>query len=165
MAKRSFWVWSWISCMAPMNRRAPRISMVGPMGVCLRPHQPPSLASASMTWIDLSSVAWLRAQCTKSPQRGRSVTLAEYEPRQHKLRELQQTPQGREQLRERVVMEHRQAHLARRQTARARYREIGRTSTTYAAAAPSKTYTSCRHSSCVCPWPPKSLGKLIGALG
>ena len=36
------------------------MSMVGPMGVCLRPHQPPSLAKDSMTWMDLSSVAWLK---------------------------------------------------------------------------------------------------------
>lgn len=34
------------------------MSMVGPMGVCLRQHQPPSLARDSMTWMDLSSVAW-----------------------------------------------------------------------------------------------------------
>ena len=38
------------------------MSMVGPMGVCLRPHQPPSLARDSMTWMDLSSVAWLKLQ-------------------------------------------------------------------------------------------------------
>ncbi len=66
----------------------------------------------------------LRTQCTKSPQRGRTVTIAEDEPLQYKLRELEQSPQGRQQLRERVVVEHRQAHLVRRQTARARYRGI-----------------------------------------
>jgi hypothetical protein len=63
----------------------------------------------------------LRTQCTKAPSRGRSVTIAEDEPLQHKLRELQQSPQGRQQLRQRVVVEHRQAHLVRRQTDRARY--------------------------------------------
>ena len=66
----------------------------------------------------------LRTQCTKSPQRGRSVTIAEDEPLQYKLRELAQSPQGREQLRQRVVVEHRQAHLVRRQTTHARYRGI-----------------------------------------
>ncbi len=66
----------------------------------------------------------LRTQCTKSPQRGRSVSIAEDEPLQHKLRELQQSPQGRTQLRRRVVVEHRQAHLVRRQTDRARYRGV-----------------------------------------
>ena len=65
-----------------------------------------------------------RTLCTKSPQRGRSVTIAEDEPLQHKLRELEHSPQGRQQLRQRVVVEHRQAHLVRRQTTRARYRGI-----------------------------------------
>lgn len=65
-----------------------------------------------------------RTLCTKSPQRGRSVTIAEDEPLQHKLRELEHSPQGREQLRQRVVAEHRQAHLVRRQTTRDRYRVI-----------------------------------------
>jgi hypothetical protein len=39
-----------------------------------------------------------RTLCNKSPQRGRTVTIAEDEPLQHKLRELQQSPQCREQL-------------------------------------------------------------------
>lgn len=62
-----------------------------------------------------------RTQCTKTPQRGRKVSIAEDEELQHKLRELQSSPQGRQQLRQRVVVEHRQAHLVRRQTDRARY--------------------------------------------
>ncbi len=66
----------------------------------------------------------LRTQCTRSPQRGRSVQIAADEPLQYKLRELEHRPQGRERLRQRVVVEHRQAHLVRRQTTRARYRGI-----------------------------------------
>lgn len=65
-----------------------------------------------------------RTQCTKAPKRGRSVTIAEDEPLQQQLRELQASPEGRQQLRQRVVVEHRQAHLVRRQSDRARYRGV-----------------------------------------
>jgi hypothetical protein len=41
---------------------------------------------------------------------------------QHKLRKLISTPSGRERLRQRVAVEHRLAHLGRRQGRHARYR-------------------------------------------
>jgi hypothetical protein len=67
----------------------------------------------------------LRAQCTTAEAgRGRTVTIAEDEPLQHRLRKLVKTPSGRERLRERVGVEHRLAHLSRRQGPRARYRGV-----------------------------------------
>jgi Transposase DDE domain len=67
----------------------------------------------------------LRAQCTTAePGRGRTVSIAEDEALQHRLRKLVKTPSGRERLRKRVGVEHRLAHLARRQGPRARYRGV-----------------------------------------
>jgi hypothetical protein len=67
----------------------------------------------------------LRAQCTKSASgRGRSVTMGNDEALQKKLRKLQASRSGREELRERVGVEHGLAHLANRQGPRARYRGI-----------------------------------------
>jgi hypothetical protein len=64
-----------------------------------------------------------RAACTGSSiERGRQVRIAEDEPLQHKLRKEISSPAGREHLRQRVVVEHRLAHLARKQGPRARYR-------------------------------------------
>jgi hypothetical protein len=64
----------------------------------------------------------LRAKCTDAnPERGRTVTIAANEPLQHQLRKRVATPAGRRQLRERVPIEHRQAHTCRRQGRRARY--------------------------------------------
>jgi hypothetical protein len=65
----------------------------------------------------------LRSQCIKSKaQRGRFVQIAADEPLQHDLRQLVASPEGRERLRERVAVEHRLAHLIRKQGHRARYR-------------------------------------------
>jgi hypothetical protein len=65
----------------------------------------------------------LRANCTQAASgRGRSVTMGDDERLQNKLRTLQRTRLGREQLRERVGVEHRLAHLANRQGPKARYR-------------------------------------------
>ncbi len=65
----------------------------------------------------------LRAKCTSaSPGTGRSVTIAENERLQHRLRKLVATSRGRERLRERVPVEHSLAHIVRRQGRRARYR-------------------------------------------
>lgn len=64
----------------------------------------------------------LRAKCTDArPERGRSVLIAENELLQHRLRKNAATSAGREQLRERVPVEHRQAHTCRRQGRKARY--------------------------------------------
>jgi len=64
----------------------------------------------------------LRAKCTAaSAGSGRTVAIAENERLQHKLRKLQKTPAGRAKLRERVAVEHKLAHIGRRQGRRARY--------------------------------------------
>lgn len=64
----------------------------------------------------------LRAKCTDAgPERGRSISIAENELLQHRLRKQAATAQGRRELRERVPIEHRQAHTCRRQGRRARY--------------------------------------------
>jgi hypothetical protein len=64
----------------------------------------------------------LRSQCTMATDGGRSVSLADDERLQQRLRKLIATPRGRRLLRQRVVVEHRLAHVARRQGRRARYR-------------------------------------------
>jgi len=65
----------------------------------------------------------LRAKCTTAARgNGRTVSIADDERLQHRLRKLVSTPSGREQLRERVAVEHRLAHLGRRQGPRARYK-------------------------------------------
>jgi hypothetical protein len=56
-----------------------------------------------------------------SPAAGRTVSIAHDERLQHRLRKLIATPKGRERLRERVAVEHRLAHLGRKQGRRARY--------------------------------------------
>ncbi len=67
----------------------------------------------------------LRAKCTAANAgSGRTVAIAENERLQHKLRKLQKTPTGRAKLRERVAVEHRLAHIGRRQGRRARYRGV-----------------------------------------
>lgn len=67
----------------------------------------------------------LRAQCTTAVSgRGRTVTIADDERLQQRLRKLMATPKGRERLRERVAVEHSLAHLGRRQGRRARYRGV-----------------------------------------
>jgi DDE family transposase/transposase-like protein DUF772 len=64
----------------------------------------------------------LRGQCTDAaPDRGRSVAIAENELLQQRLRKQAATPAGRRALRERVPVEHRQAHTCRRQGRTARY--------------------------------------------
>ena len=69
----------------------------------------------------------LRAQCTAAaPGTGRSVNIAEDERLQQRLRKYLATPRGRARLRERVGVEHRLAHLVRRQGRRARYRGVRR---------------------------------------
>jgi hypothetical protein len=65
----------------------------------------------------------LRKQCTKAKNDvGRTVNIADDEPRQQRLRKLTATPKGRAKLRHRVAVEHRLAHLARKQGPKARYR-------------------------------------------
>jgi hypothetical protein len=65
----------------------------------------------------------LRAQCTSAePGQGRSLSIAENEQLQHRLRKLLKTAAGREYLRERTGIKHRLAHISQRQGRRARYK-------------------------------------------
>jgi Transposase DDE domain/Transposase domain (DUF772) len=65
----------------------------------------------------------LRANCTMaSNDSGRSISIAQDEQLQRRLRRLIATSQGRARLRERVAVEHRLAHVGRKQGRRARYR-------------------------------------------
>jgi hypothetical protein len=67
----------------------------------------------------------LRAKCTTArSSSGRTVTIADDELLQHRLRKLMSTAIGRERIRERVAIEHSLAHLGRRQGRRARYRGV-----------------------------------------
>lgn len=64
----------------------------------------------------------LRNQCTAAAAgRGRTVSIGKNEQLQHRLRKQAASPSGRAQLRERVVVEHKLAHIAQRQGRRARY--------------------------------------------
>jgi Transposase DDE domain/Transposase domain (DUF772) len=64
----------------------------------------------------------LRAQCTSAELgSGRSVSIADNEVLQQKFRKRIATREGRDELRRRVGIEHRLAHIAQRQGPRARY--------------------------------------------
>lgn len=63
----------------------------------------------------------LRPQCTMATTSGRTISVAADERLQQRLRKLIATPKGRHQLRQRVGIEHRLAHVAQRQGRRARY--------------------------------------------
>ena len=64
----------------------------------------------------------LRPACTSAaPGSGRTVSIAEDEQLQQRLRKLTASPLGRARLRERVKVEHSLAHLSRKQGRRARY--------------------------------------------
>ncbi len=65
----------------------------------------------------------LQTQCTTSVK-GRSVSIHPDEALLIELHQRQQTPQGRDQLRERVAVEHTLAHVGRWQGRRARYRGV-----------------------------------------
>jgi hypothetical protein len=65
----------------------------------------------------------LRGACTKARKgNGRSVSIAQDERLQKRLRDKAKTRAGREEFRERVPVEHRLAHISRRQGNNARYR-------------------------------------------
>jgi hypothetical protein len=71
---------------------------------------------------EVCRVCPLRASCTDAaPDRGRSVAIADNELLQHRLRKQATTRAGRQELRERVPVEHRQSHTCRRQGKHARY--------------------------------------------
>src|SRR5688572_2869371 len=69
----------------------------------------------------------LRTQCTMATSvRGRTVSIAEDERLQQRLRKPIATRAGRERLRKRVGIEHRLAHISQRQGRRTRYRGVRR---------------------------------------
>ena len=64
----------------------------------------------------------LRPQCTEAAAgRGRTIRISLDEPLQQRLRKRAATPRGREELRERVKVEHTLAHISNRQGNRTRY--------------------------------------------
>jgi hypothetical protein len=64
----------------------------------------------------------MRADCTMAANgTGRTINIAADERLQQRLRKLVATPRGRQRLRERVAVEHRLAHVGRKQGRRARY--------------------------------------------
>lgn len=71
---------------------------------------------------DACAACELRSKCTtRKDGRGRTVGVAEDEPLQQRLRQRSQTPEGRDELRERVAVEHGLAHIGQRQGPKARY--------------------------------------------
>jgi hypothetical protein len=67
----------------------------------------------------------LRSKCTQArADSGRTIQIARDEPFQQKLREAASSPPGRQRLRRRVAIEHKLAHLARKQGPRARYKGV-----------------------------------------
>lgn len=62
-----------------------------------------------------------RSTCTRAKRAGRSVVIHAQEALLLKLREAKATSEGRRELRKRVKVEHRLAHVTRRQGPRARY--------------------------------------------
>ena len=64
----------------------------------------------------------LRSSCTQAASgKGRSISIAADEALQKKFRKLQNSPSGRQALRERVAVEHSLAHIAARKGDTARY--------------------------------------------
>jgi hypothetical protein len=85
----------------------------------------------------------MRKDCTTAAAgHGRKVSIADDERLQHRLRKLVSTPLGRARLRERVAVEHRLAHLGRRQGRRAPTAGPARTSSTSDGRPPSRTWRS-----------------------
>jgi hypothetical protein len=79
-----------------------------------------SIVEFDPDWCDICP---LRSKCTTAEQgHGRTVAIAENEQLQQHLRQQMSTPSGRAKLRKRSRIEHRLAHIARRQGRRARYR-------------------------------------------
>jgi hypothetical protein len=72
---------------------------------------------------DVCGACALRARCTKaSGKHGRLLRIADDELLQARLRRAAATRKGRQRLRQRTPIEHRLAHVTRRQGRRARYR-------------------------------------------
>jgi hypothetical protein len=66
-----------------------------------------------------------RAMCTTAGAgRGRTIHIAHDEPLQQELRKAASTPAGRQRLRRRVAIEHKLAHITRKQGPRARFKGV-----------------------------------------
>lgn len=64
----------------------------------------------------------MREKCTSAEHTGRTISMQHSEVMHEKLRRQMRTPKGRKKLRQRVAVEHAQAHLVARQGRKARYR-------------------------------------------
>ena len=105
------------------SKRAFTINMRDRTITCPAGEQQPIILGAKVQFPAESCQACpLRAKCTDAaPDRGRSVEIADNEILQQRLRKRAATSAGRQELRERVPVEHRQAHTCRRQGRHARF--------------------------------------------
>ena len=105
------------------GKRAFKINMRDRTITCPAGAQQPIVLGSKVEFpAETCRVCPLRAKCTDAaPDRGRSVAIADNELLQHRLRKQAATSAGRLELRERVPVEHRQAHTCRRQGRHARY--------------------------------------------
>jgi len=105
------------------GKRAFKLNMRDRTITCPAGEQQPIVLGTKVEFpAETCRVCPLRAKCTDAaPDRGRSVAIADNELLQHRLRKQAATSAGRQQLRERVPVEHRQAHTCRRQGRQARY--------------------------------------------
>jgi len=105
------------------GKRAFKINMRDRTITCPAGAQQPIVLGSKVEFpAETCRVCPLRAKCTDAaPDRGRSVAIADNELLQHRLRKQAATSAGRQELRERVPVEHRQAHTCRRQGRHARY--------------------------------------------
>jgi len=105
------------------GKRAFKINMRDRTITCPAGAQQPIVLGSKVEFpAETCRVCPLRAKCTDvAPDRGRSVAIADNELLQHRLRKQAATSTGRQELRERVPVEHRQAHTCRRQGRHARY--------------------------------------------
>lgn len=105
------------------GKRAFKINMRDRTITCPAGAQQPIVLGAKVEFpAETCGACPLRPKCTDAaPDRGRSVAIADNELLQHRLRKQAGTAAGRRALRERVPIEHRQAHTCRRQGRHARY--------------------------------------------
>lgn len=105
------------------GKRAFKLNMRDRTITCPAGEQQPIVLGAKVEFpAETCRTCPLRAKCTDAaPDRGRSVAIADNELLQHRLRKQAATSAGRQELRERVPVEHRQAHTCRRQGRHARY--------------------------------------------
>ncbi len=105
------------------GKHAFKINMRDRTITCPAGEQQPIVLGAKVEFpAEACSGCSLRAKCTDAaPDRGRSIAIADNEILQHRLRKQAATAAGRRELRERVPVEHRQAHTCRRQGRHARY--------------------------------------------